>query len=194
MARRAAALAVLVTLPAAALAIVAAGAMTEGYDPLTTTISRLAVPGHAAAAIVDVAIGATGCACIALALAVGRARPALVVAGIGFVVAAAIHLDPSSATSTAAHRSASAAAVVGLTVAPLQLSRAYGKGFVAAWLLEVAMLALAAVLLLTPFSWWGAWERLLLAVALLWMLTAATIAFRAATTTARPAAVSSTGS
>ena len=42
--------------PIAAAVVVIAGAMSPGYDPLTRTISRLAVPGMAAAGAVDVAI------------------------------------------------------------------------------------------------------------------------------------------
>lgn len=194
MIRRVAAFSVLAVLVAAALTVFAAALLTPGYDMLTTTISRLAVPGRPAAGAVDAAIAGAGLACFALAIATGAARATLALAGAGFAAAALVHLDPSSAIATSGHRAASAVAVTGLVLAPLQLARAYGRVSGMLGVLEAAILAAGGVLLFTPFPWWGAWERTLLAVALAWMVAiAARIAFTAATPRARTATVSSPG-
>jgi len=193
--RRAASVFVLVALPAATVAVIAAGLVTPGYDPVTTTISRLAIPASPAAIVVDAAIAGTGAACLALALAVTTGRPALVQAGFGFLAAALIHLDPASAMTTAVHRASSGIAVLGLAVAALQLTRVYGRLSLVLGIVEVAMLALAGALLLIPFSWWGAWERALLAVALAWMvLVATTTASTPEAAMATAAMASNTGS
>ena len=147
------------------------GLLTPGYDPLTRTVSRLAVPGMPYAAATDVAIVLAGVACLAVTVATDRGtragRTALAVAGVGFLTAAIVHLDPASAAATATHRTASGLSVLGLTAAPLLLWRAYGRLLLL--LLggaEVAMLVMAAVLLPTSFSAWGAWERVMLALGL----------------------------
>jgi len=149
--------------PMAAAAVVAAGVLTPGYDPFARTVSRLAVPGMPFAVAVDLAIGLSGVACLALALAVrggeSAGRAALVAAGAGFLLAAIVHLDPASAPATVAHRGASALAVLGLTLAPLALWRAYGRVLLALGIGEVAMLGLALALFSTSFAAWGAWER-----------------------------------
>jgi hypothetical protein len=173
------------TLTAAGLPIVAAlivgvaGFVTPGYDPLTRTVSRLAAPGMPFAVQVDLAIAAMGLACVALGLAAGRGRVVLVVAGAGFVVASVIHLDPASAPSMGGHHIASGVAVGALTAAPLVTARAYGRLSLLLGLAEVALLAVAAVLLTMPFPAWGAWERCLLAVQVCWLLA---IALRIAST------------
>ena len=148
--------------PAAALIVLAAGIVTPGYDPLTRTVSRLAVPGMPAALATDVAIALAGIACLAVAVGATRARAALLAAAVGFLAAAAIHLDPASPAATWAHRGASALAVLGLTAAPLLLWRTYGRVLLFFGIAELAMLGLALVLLPTSFGGWGAWERVVL--------------------------------
>jgi hypothetical protein len=149
--------------PMAAAAVATAGVLTPGYDPLARTVSRLAVPGMPFALAVDLAIGLAGVACLALALSVrgqeSAGRAALVAAGAGFLLAAIVHLNPASAAATVAHRGASALAVLGLTLAPLALWRAYGRVLLALGIGEVVMLGLALALFSTSFNAWGAWER-----------------------------------
>jgi len=160
--------------PIAAGLVLLAQSRTPGYDALQRTVSRLAMPGMPAAALVVIAMLLVALACFALAFGLERgragARAALAVAGLAFAVAAAVHLDPASSSATAAHRAASGIAVIGLTVAPLALARDYGVICLLAGAAEAAMLAGAAVLLETPFAAWGAWERALLAIALTWMI------------------------
>ena len=166
--------------------VVIASTTTPGYDAATRTVSRLPGPG------VDVAIGVMAVAAFALAAATGRSV-ALVVAAIGFALAALIHLDPASPAATAGHRFAAGVAVLGLTAAPF--AKSYGRVSVALGVAEVAMLAAAAVLLLTPFNAWGAWERVLLALAVAWMVVVALkIVLREDTARATSAASSSNAS
>jgi uncharacterized protein DUF998 len=152
--------------PAAAVIIVLAGFLTPGYDPMTRTVSRLAVPGMPASLEVDLAIALAGVACVAVALQVEAARVALLASGAGFLAAATIHLDPASPVSTWAHRDASAVAVLGLIAAPFALWRDYGRVLLALGLTELAMLAIALVLLPTSFVDWGAWERVMVLLGL----------------------------
>lgn len=153
--------------PAAALTVLAAGVATPGYDPLVRTVSRLAVPGAPAALATDLAIALAGLACAAVAIEVQRpARLALLAAGAGFMVAAVVHLDPGSEAATWSHRAASAVAMLGLTAAPLVLWRDYGRVLLMLGIAEVLVLALAPVLLAAAFYDWGAWERVLLVLAL----------------------------
>ena len=166
--------------------VVVASTTTTGYDPMTRTVSRLPRPG------VDVAIGFMAVAALALAVATGRSV-ALFVAAVGFALAALIHLDPASPAATAGHRIGASIAVLGLTAAPF--ARSYGRVSLALGMAEVAMLAAAAVLLLRPFNAWGAWERILLLVALAWMVVAALkIVSREETARATSAASSSSAS
>ena len=154
--------------------VLLAQSRTPRYDALQRTVSRLAMPGMPAAALVVIGMLLVALACFALALGLerGRAsgRAALAVAGFAFVVAAAVHLDPTSSSGTSAHGVASGIAVLGLIVAPLALARDYGVICLLAGAAEAAMLAVAAVLLATPFAAWGAWERALLAIALTWIV------------------------
>ena len=160
--------------PISALLATLAAWLTPGYDAVSKTVSRLAVPGAPAALLVDASIALIALSCFLLAAGLSRggraARIALTVAGTGLGAAALIHLDPASATSTWAHRVASGIAVAGLTVAPLLLARGYGPISLIAGAAEAAMLLLGAVLLATPFAAWGAWERALLAIPLTWMV------------------------
>ncbi len=171
---------------AAVTIVVIASATTPDYDPMTRTVSRLPAPG------VDVAIGFMAVAALALAAATGRSI-ALFVAAFGFALAALIHLDPASPAATAGHRIAAGIAVLGLTAAPF--ARSYGRMSVALGVAEAVMLAAAAVLLLTPFNSWGAWERILLSLALAWMVVVALkIVSREDTARASSAASSSNAS
>jgi len=176
-----------------------AGAVSPGYDPMLRTVSRLAVPGMPAAAAVDMSIGLIGLACFGLASGLARGAPvgriALTVSGVAFLGAAMVHLDPASVGATAMHRVASALAVVGLTVAPLALARAYGQVSFAVGVAELAMLVIGLGLLATSFDAWGAWERLLLAIPLAWMvLIAVTIDSMDETVSAKSASLSKSGS
>ena len=176
-----------------------AGALSPGYDAVSRTVSRLAVPGMPAATMIDAAIGLIALACFGLALALARGssigRMALAVSGGAFLAAAFVHLDPASAGATAMHRLASALAVVGLTVAPLALARAYGPVSFAVGVAELAMLVIGLGLLATSFDAWGAWERLLLAIPLTWMvLIAVTIDSTDETISAKSASLSRSGS
>ena len=180
----------------AAAIVVVAGEMTPGYDPAARTISRLAVPGSPAAGAVDLAIVLVALACFALATATAPAgrlgAAAISVAGLGFMGAALIHLDPSEAGSTLAHRAASAVAVLGLTVASLRLGLAYGRISLVLGAVELGTLAVGLALLATPFGAWGAWERWLLAVTLAWMVwLALAIVSRHAKASATTASISS---
>ncbi|TMF36805.1 MAG: DUF998 domain-containing protein [Chloroflexi bacterium] len=197
--RRFAAMAGLLVAPVALGIVVVAGVVTPGYDPMTRTISRLAVPGMPAAGAVDWAIALIALACFGLAVAVEPreiiGRAALALAGVAFVCAAAIHLDPGSASATAAHRVASGVAVLGLTAAPLALGRTYGRMSLILGTAELGVLGVGLVLLTTSFAAWGAWERCLLALALAWIvLVALTIVSNEDTSRATSAAISSGGS
>ena len=164
--------------PIASLTVVGAGFLTPGYDPVARSVSRLAVPGLRAAFATEIAIGMVGVACMAVALAIAgdnwAGRAALVVAGVGFLLAAIIHLDPSSVATTAVHRVASAIAISGLTVAPLALWRRYGRVVLILGGAEAAMLAIAPALLATSFGAWGAWERVVLVLGLSCLVVLAT--------------------
>src|SRR2546421_7486524 len=160
--------------PIAVVMVFVAGALSPGYDAVSRTVSRLALPGMPAAALIDAAIGLIALACFGLALALARGsslgRMALAVSGGALLAAAFVHLDPASAAATAVHRLASAVAVIGLTVAPLALARAYGPASFAVGVAELGMLVIGLGLLATSFDAWGAWERLLLAIPLAWMV------------------------
>ena len=99
---------------AATVVVLIAGVLTPGYDPVRRTVSRLAEPGLPAANAVDLAIALVGCALLGLALALRPgaigARVLVSVAGAGLLVAAAVRLDPASATSTTIHRLATTVA------------------------------------------------------------------------------------
>jgi len=159
---------------AAVAAVIVAGALTPGYDAMSRTVSRLAVPGVWAAAVVDVSIALIAVTCFALALTLGpnvlAGRIALTVSGVALGGAAMVHLDPGSAGATALHRSFSAIAVLGLTAAPLTLARVYGSLSLVVGIAELGMLVIGLALLATPFDAWGAWERVLLAIPLAWMV------------------------
>ena len=188
--------------PIAVVTVLVAGAVSPGYDPMLRTVSRLAVPGMPAAAAVDLSIGLIGLACFGLASGLARRTPvgriALTVSGVAFLGAAMVHLDPASVGATAMHRLASALAVVGLTVAPLALARAYGPVSFAVGVAELAMLVIGLGLLATSFDGWGAWERITLAIPLGWMVLLSARAFMSDSSDAiaipAAATVNSTGS
>src|SRR6202521_2225985 len=137
-----------VTAPLAAVALVlAAGWMTPGYDPLARTISRLAEPGLPAAFAVELAIFLVGVALLALPVVMGPGsrigRALLAVAGAGLLVAAAIRLDPASASATAEHRLATLVALLGFAGAPLAFASSLRR--------RVGWVSYAPV----SFSFWG---------------------------------------
>ncbi|HSS61685.1 MAG TPA: DUF998 domain-containing protein [Candidatus Limnocylindrales bacterium] len=192
-------MAAIVMASTAAVTVVIAGMLTPGYDPVARTISRLASPGMPYAGAVGLAIVLVALSCIALAAALTyqsiRLRAALVVAAGALLVAAAIHLDPASATATAIHRLASAVAALSLAVSPALMRRPYPRFSVIVGAIEAALLVAAPFLLATPFNAWGAWERALLALALAWLVVvAATMRSAEDTVSATSAALSSTGS
>lgn len=166
----------------AAVTMTAGGLLTPGYDPMARTISRLAEPGLPAAFAVDLAISLVGVALIALALALGPGsvggRALLAVAGAGVLVAAAIRLDPTSASATAEHRLATTVAMLGLAGAPLAFASslrrragwvAYAPVSFAFGAVELGVLLVGLALLPTTFAEWGAWERCFLALPMGWM-------------------------
>lgn len=183
----------------AAVIVLAAGATTPGYDPISKTVSRLAVPGMPAAAAVDSAILLVALTCFALYALISpgahKARAALLISGAALIVTALVHLDPVADAETTVHRVASGIAVVGLTAAPFLRPEPYRRISVAIGLGEVGMLVAAPVLLAASFDAWGAWERCLLALALAWMVLMATTTPSAdETARARAASASSSGS
>src|SRR5205814_2099264 len=80
---------------AAVAAVIVAGALTPGYDAMSRTVSRLAVPGVWAAAVVDVSISLIALTCFALALTLSpnvlAGRVALTVSGVALGGAAMVH-------------------------------------------------------------------------------------------------------
>ena len=185
--------------PTAAATVIIVGALTPGYDFATRTVSRLAVPGMPGAAAVDAAMVLVAVACAALALGFPKApslgRVALAVAAIAFIGTALVHLDPASAGATAVHRILSGVAVSALTIAPFAFARTYGVTSFATGIAELVMLAIGLALLGSPVVVWGAWERLLLAIPLAWIvLVAATRASTEATTKTNTATLNSTTS
>jgi Protein of unknown function (DUF998) len=180
--------------PGAAAAVLIAGRLTPGYDPLARTVSRLAEPGLPAAFLVEPAIAVVGVALIALATALGPGsrggRALLVVAGAGLLVAAAIRLDPTSASATAEHRLATTIAMLGLAGAPLAFASslrcragwvAYAPVSFALGAVEIGVLLLGLALLTTSFADWGAWERGFLALPMGWMVLLSARLLRART-------------
>lgn len=169
--------------PAAAVAVLIAGSLTPGYDPLVRTISRLAERGAPDAFVIELAITIVGVALISLAISAGpgshAGRALLAVAGVGLLVAAAIRLDPASASATTEHRLATTAAMLALTGAPLAFASslrhrvdwgAYGPVSFAFGAAEVAVLLVGLALLPTTFAEWGLWERCFLALPMGWMV------------------------
>jgi hypothetical protein len=165
----------------AAVTITVGGLLTPGYDPVARTISRLAEPGLPAAFAVDLAIGLVGVALIALVLGLGPGsvggRALLAVAGVGLLVAAAIRLDPTSASATTEHRLATTVAMLGLAGAPLAFASslrrrpgwvAYAPVSFAFGVVELGVLLVGLALLPTTFAEWGAWERCFLALPMGW--------------------------
>ena len=165
----------------ATVTVVVSGLLTPGYNPMTRTISRLTEPGLPAAFAVELAIAVVGVSLIALAMALGpgssSGRALLAVAGAGLLVAAAIRLDPTSASATAEHRLATSVAMLGLAGAPLafasSLSRragwvAYAPVSFAFGAVELGVLLVGLALLPTTFAEWGAWERCFLALPMAW--------------------------
>src|SRR5258708_19893775 len=96
--------------PAAAVAVLLAGRLTPGYDPLARTISRLAEPRLQTAFLVELAIAVVGFALVALAIALGpwsrAGRVLLAAAGAGLLVAPPTPPHPTSASPTAPPRPA----------------------------------------------------------------------------------------
>jgi len=168
--------------PVAATLVLAGGWMTPGYDPFTRTISRLAEPGVPGAVSVELAIVLVGAALLGLAVALGPGsrvgRALLAVAGAGLLVAAAIRLDPASASATAGHRLATTVAMVALAGAPFAFT-SYGRISFAFGAAEMGMLLVGLALVPTTFAGWGAWERCFLALPMAWVLVLSTRLLRA---------------
>ena len=171
--------------PGATAAVLIGGWLTPGYDPFARTISRLAAPGVPAAFAVELAIAGVGVALIALAIGLGpgsrAGRALLLLAGAGLMVAAAIRLDPASASATAGHRVATTAAMLALAGAPFAFA-SYGRISFAFGAAEVGMLLLGLALLPTTFAAWGAWERCFLALPMAWMFVLSARLLRASRT------------
>ena len=170
----------------AALIVAWAGTVTPGYDPATRTISRLAERGLPAAGQVDLALYLVAIALLGLAV-VTRPRMWISIAGVSMLFVATIHLDPTSAATTGAHRLASAIAMLALTRASFdqRVSTMFG------WIL-VALLLPTPVLLIAGFADWGLWERCFAVVAMgSLMVMAATAMLSSEETMRAPAATTS---
>jgi hypothetical protein len=103
----------------------------------------------------------------------------VLVAGTGLLVAAAIRLDPASASATAEHRVATFVAMLALTGAPLAFAFSlrsrpewvgYARVSLAAGAAEIGMLLVGLALVPSTFAGWGAWERCFLALPMGWMV------------------------
>jgi len=155
----------LIAPPVAALIITVAGLLTPGYDPITRTVSRLAEPGRPVAIVVDLALYLVAFALLMLAIST-RPRVLLAIAGGALVVVASVHLDSSSAGSTAVHRLASGVAMLALTAAPFSVAATHALYSRALGVAMIGLLGIAIVLVPTGFSAWGLWERAFLLVAM----------------------------
>src|SRR6266702_2828893 len=129
----------------------------------------LAESGRPAAIEVDLAVYLVAFALLMLAVSTRR-RGLLAVAGCALVVVASVHLDPTSAAATAAHRLASGVAMLALTAAPFRVADTHARYSRALGVAMIALLAIAVVLVPSGFSAWGLWERAFLVVAMAFVM------------------------
>jgi hypothetical protein len=173
---------------AAAGATFAVGSRNPAYDPIVSSVSRLAAVGMSGGDLMNGTIAFLGAALVALALVMSRgpgggawAAVLVGVAGVSFMGAAVIRIDPSTPATIAAHRATTAVALVALTLAPLAsaLRPMPGAGptyrRVSTLIGVIALVGLvAAIGLLFDGFPGGVWERAMAALTLGWVeLTAA---------------------
>ncbi len=166
----------------ASVAILVAGVLTPGYDPLRMTVSRLAEAGSPAAGVAGQAVYAVGFTIFVLANALGpravAGRLLLATGGCGLIAGAWIRLDSASAQITALHRAITAVSMLALTAAMLAFApafrergeRVYGWLSLAFGATAIATLLVGLVLVPSDFAAWGVWERAFLAIPLGWVV------------------------
>ncbi len=168
---------------AAAVVSLAVGRLNPGYDPVHSSVSRLAEVGAPGAVVMDAAIALLGLSLLSLALAIGSSRactpPVAVlvgVAGLAFVAASLVRIDPASQPTLLGHRAATGTALVCLVLASLVSSRArpgeiagarYRQASLAIGVLAAAGLIGAVGLLFDGFPG-GVWERAMAVLTLGW--------------------------
>lgn len=111
----------------AALTSLVVGGLNPAYNPLRTSVSRLAEKGAPDAAVMNLAIAILGMSLFALAFGFAwadrSAAPIVAVlvatAGLALLVATAIQIDPASPATVVAHRIASGVAFATLALAVL---------------------------------------------------------------------------
>jgi hypothetical membrane protein len=168
----------------AAVVSLAVGRLNPGYDPVRSSVSRLAEVGAPGALVMDAAIALLGLSLIALALAMrwtpGRSVPAAVflvgIAGLAFVAGSLVRIDPAAQLTVLGHRAATGTALVCLVFASLVASRArpgqttgarYRQASLAFGVLAAAGLIGAVGLLFDGFPG-GVWERAMAVLTLGW--------------------------
>jgi hypothetical protein len=158
----------------AAVVSLAVGRLNPGYDPVHSSVSRLAEVGAPGALVMDAAIALLGLSLLSLALAIAWSgagtRPVAVlvgVAGLAFVAGSLVRIDPASPATVLGHRAATGTALVCLVFASLIASRArpgdvagarYRQASLALGVLATAGLIVATGLLFNGFPG-GVWER-----------------------------------
>lgn len=186
--RLAAATAILGPLIAAAASL-ALGPLNPGYDPITVSVSRLAAKGAPGAALMDVSIALLGTSLLALSLgiwwAAGKAARTVAtlvaIAGVSFLVATLIQIDPAAPETVARHRGASGVALASLVLAVLAgartptldgPSRRYSRICLMIGVVALATLLSGIGLLVDGFPG-GLWERALAILTLGWAVLTA---------------------
>lgn len=167
----------------AAAASLAVGRLNPGYDPVRTSVSRLAQVGAPGGLAMDAAIALLGLSLISLAIAIRwscAATPPVAVlvgiAGLAFVAGALVRIDPAAPLTVVGHRAATGTALVCLAFASLVVSQAR-PGEIAGARYRQASLALGvaaaagligAVGLLFDGIPGGVWERTMAILTLGW--------------------------
>src|SRR4029077_20390924 len=168
----------------AAFASVYVGSLDPGYDPIQTSVSRLAEKGAPDEGVMNFAIACLGISFLALAFAMASDHCGVAPFAAGLVSAAALALwaataaqiDPGNPATVIAHRGASGVAFAALAAAQLaaglvsEKDRAY-RGYRLASLVTGAVSALLLVagvgLLFDGFPG-GLWERAVALLAFTW--------------------------
>jgi hypothetical protein len=166
----------------------AVGSRHAAYDPIASSVSRLAAVGAPGGDVMNAAIAFLGASILALALVMTRgpgggawAAVLVGVAGVSFMAGAIIRIDPSTPATIVAHRAITSVALLALTLAPLASAvwpqRGAGPMYrcISALIGALAVIGLiAAVGLLFDGFPGGVWERAMAALTLGWVeLTAA---------------------
>jgi hypothetical protein len=179
--RLAAAVAILGPL-VAATASLALGPLNPSYDPIRISVSRLAAKGAPGAALMEVSIALVGASLLALSLGVWWARgwaaravaTLVAIAGVSFLVATMIQIDPAAPATVAGHRAASGVALASLVLAALAAAmtldgpgRRYSRVSLVIGMVGLATLLSGVGLLFDGFPG-GLWERALAVLTLCW--------------------------